>query len=103
MRKTEEEFGEFIMMVDGVPTYCKIRTLKKETYGFWIPQIRSWFWPGEEDQDKLHKLFENTTTLTFDMSPIKLSRDMRDVTPDDELAVEERPATQEEQDDLEWF
>lgn len=103
MRKSKEEFGEFITVIDGVPTYCKMRTLKKETYGFWIPQIRSWFWPGDEDQDKLHKMFEKSRTLILDMSPIKLSREMRDITPADDPPIEQRPATKEEEENLEWF
>ena len=103
MRKTKETFGEFITVIDKIPTYCKMRTLKKETYGFWIPQIKTWFWPCEEDQEKLHKYFENTTELPLDCSPIKLKKSMRDVTPEDEPPIEERPATKEEQENLEWF
>jgi len=101
--ETRESFDEYIYNNDGVPTYCKMRTIEAVRYGFWIPAIRSWFWPCNVDQDKLHKMFIQARELKFDASPIELKREWRDVTPDDEPPIEEHPATEEEQNTLEWF
>lgn len=101
--ETRESFGEFIYNNDGVPTYCKMRTLEAIRYGFWIPAITSWFWPCDKDQEKLHKMFTQSTELKLDTSPITLKREWMDITPDDDPAVEEHAATQKEKDDLDWF
>lgn len=103
MRREKETFTEMIFLEKNVPTYCKMRTIEKETYGFWIPQIRCWFFPIEEEQERLHGMFERATDLNFDGTPVKLIREMRDVTPEDEAPIEQRPATKEEQDKLEWI
>ena len=72
MRKSEETFKEIIIVENKVPTYCKMRTVEKETYGFWIPQIKSWYFPCESEQEHIHEMFERATDLKFDGTPVKL-------------------------------
>jgi len=103
VRRSKETFTEMIFLENKVPTYCKMRTIEKETYGFWIPQIKCWYFPIEAEQERLHEMFERATDLKFDCTPIKLTREMWDVTPEDEPPIEQRPATEEEKDKLEWF
>ena len=103
-RKEREKFSEFVCNNDeGVPTYYKMRMLEKVTYGFWIPAISGWFWPCDKDQDELHRMFTQATELKLDTTPITLKRSWSDVTPEDEPAVEEHPATEKEQEDLDWW
>lgn len=97
-RKVVEEVSEFLC--GDPPIYYKTKVFKREKYGFWIPSHGFWFWPSEEDQDWLHeKLSQPPDKL--DGRIITLDRSM--LMDDDSKTLEERPATEEEKEKLEWF
>ena len=98
-RKVVEETNEYL--VGDPPTYLKTKTIKREVYGFWIPSHGFWFWPNEEDQDRLYKLLSQPPSK-LDGQTIKLERSMQ--MNDDEIeTLEERPATEEEKEKIKWL
>lgn len=99
-RKVKEIISEYIVSGD-TPTYMKNKIVSQETYGFWIPSHGIWFWPCVEDQDWLHEQLQKPPTK-LDGSTIELKRKMQDQE-DQFETLEERPATKEEQEKLEWY
>jgi len=99
-RKVKEIISEYITGGDP-PKYVKTKTVSQETYGFWIPSHKFWFWPCDKDQDWLHKQLTKPPTK-LDGSTIDLKRSMQDQEDKFEI-LEERPATKEEQEKLEWY
>ena len=98
-RKVVEEISEFLC--GDPPIYYKTKTIKRETYGFWIPSHSFWFWPSEKDQEWLHEQLSKPPSK-LDGRTIHLDRSMK--MNDDEIeTLEERPATEEEKEKIEWF